>query len=212
MPSGARDPDPIQLARLLDAAARADASEQDVRAAKDHVDEVFAAHWDAINRVCLRYVRDPIRASELTQETMLTAWRKLGEWQGRGSFYSWLYGIARFKCLRANAKRQDLLTSDGILEPASPEATALAQLREDERNEVLAAATALLDPIEREALHLRYECGLPVERISEILALEQASGARGLLQRCRRKLRRQLAQELVGRGHGTSLLFGSIGD
>lgn len=33
-------------------------------------------------------------AEDLTQETFLTAWQKLDEWQGRGQFGTWLCGIA----------------------------------------------------------------------------------------------------------------------
>lgn len=201
---------PEELAALLDGAARVDADPADVAQAKARIDALFEGHRGAVEAVCLRYVGDPVRASELTQETLLTAWRKLAEWEGRGSFYAWLYGIARFQCLRARDKKRDLLTEDGVVEPSSPQADALASLRVAERDAVLRAAVAALDSLEQEAVHLRYERGLPVDRITEILELDQSSGARGLLQRCRRKLRRELGRQLVEVGHGDSLLFGSV--
>jgi hypothetical protein len=43
---------------------------------------------------------------------------------------------------------------------------------------------------------LHYEAGLSVAEVTEVMALENASGARGLLQRARRKLRREVVQSM----------------
>ena len=46
-----------------------------------------------------------------------------------------------------------------------------------------------LEPLEQDAIQLRCVEGLPVDSITAILRVEDRSGARGLLQRARRKLR-----------------------
>ena len=53
----------------------------------------------------------------------------------------------------------------------------------------------------RVAGYLRYVEGLSQEEITVILRLESATGGRGLLQRCRRKLERELREELARIGH-----------
>jgi len=174
------------------------------------VERLFAAHQDRVYAICYRFVRDPERANELAQETLLTAWRKLPEFRGDSRFGTWLYGIARGLCFNAVRRKQDLLSSDGVIETESPEQGALHKLRRREREELLrAAAAAVLDPQEQEAVHLRYVEHLPQARITDLLGLDEASGARGVLQRCRRKLQRELRQRLAELGHGTSFVWES---
>jgi DNA-directed RNA polymerase specialized sigma24 family protein len=56
-----------------------------------------------------------------------------------------------------------------------------------------------LDREELDVLYLKYVEGFPVESITDILALTSSSGARGVLQRARRKLRAAFG------AHGSSL-------
>ena len=62
-----------------------------------------------------------------------------------------------------------------------------------------------LEPQEQEALWLRCFEGLSVDAITEVLAVREASGARAVLQRARRKLRaawRQKQDLAEGAGAG----------
>src|ERR1700735_2926637 len=47
-------------------------------------------------------------AEDLLQETLLAAWRGLGEFEGRASVRTWLYRIATHRCLntRRSARRR----------------------------------------------------------------------------------------------------------
>ena len=168
------------------------------------LDRLFAAHEERVYRLCLRMVGDPNRARELTQETLLVAWKRIDEFEGRARFGTWIHSIARNLCFNAIKKRKELLTEDGILEADSPEAGVVARMRQAERKEVLlqAAAAALTDQ-EQEAVWLRYGEGIGQDDITRIMGLE-GSGARGLLQRCRRKLSRELRQRLVELGHAST--------
>ena len=88
----------------------------------------------------------------------------------------------------------------------------LRSLRAGERAEVIrAAAVAVLDEVEQEAVYLRYAEGMGQEQITEILGLTNATGARGVLQRCRRKLTRELRRRLAELGHGPSFFTDSVG-
>jgi RNA polymerase sigma-70 factor, ECF subfamily len=200
-----------ELRAFLDRVSRNEGTPAEVARARQQVGALFAAEQDRIYCVCLRLVGEPERARDLAQETFLTAYGKLAEFRGEGSFFSWLYGIARFKCMRAGKKKQDALTADGVIEASDPAGSALLSLRRQERDALLmAAAAAVLDEQEQEAVYLRYVENTEIDRITEILEIEDRSGARGLLQRCRRKLDRELRRRLEELGHGTSLLFGSI--
>jgi RNA polymerase sigma-70 factor (ECF subfamily) len=70
----------------------------------------------------VRIVRDPAAADDLVQETFLRLWDRAGQWNGDGSFRSWLLRIATnmaFNHLRTVRRRRE----QPILTPASPEDT-----------------------------------------------------------------------------------------
>ncbi len=144
---------------------------------------------------CHRYVRDPERALELAQEVLLRAWRALGSFQGRARFGSWLFAIARNRCLNEIAAphllRDDEVELDTLPATDGTPERMLEELQDEEALRRLLADT--LDADEREALWLRCFERLPVEEITVVMHLDNATGARGLLQRARRKLRAALA-------------------
>jgi RNA polymerase sigma-70 factor (ECF subfamily) len=205
-------PDAAALARALAELAAAEvppAPELAAALARD-VDRLLEAHQDVVYAVCVRAVGSPEQARELAQDTLLLAYRKLPTFRGEARFRTWLISIARYLCLNARRRHRELLLEDGVFEPTDPGADALRHLRRAERDALLAeAAAAALDADEQEAIHLRYVEHLPLETITAVLGLENKSGARGLLQRCQRKLRAELARRLDALGHGPSLLVGS---
>ncbi len=52
---------------------------------RDHVDRVYA--------LCLRLCGDSGRAQELTQDVFVRAWEKLGTFQGKSAFSTWLHRL-----------------------------------------------------------------------------------------------------------------------
>jgi RNA polymerase sigma-70 factor (ECF subfamily) len=150
---------------------------------------------------CHRYVRDPERALELAQDVLLKAYRGLGSFQGRSRFSSWLFAIARNRCLNEIAApsltRDDDVELDAL---PSTDATPERMLEEQQDEEWLRRLLVEnLDGLEHRALWLRCFERMPVEEITVILGLDNATGARGLLQRARRKLRAALEQARAGR-------------
>lgn len=200
----------LSVAQRLQALGEGCLPDAEARALAAEVDRLFAAHQRVVYSTCLRMIGDRERAAELAQDALLIAYRKLPTFRGEASLAAWLVSIARYRCLNARRKQRDLLTEDGVIDDAS-HATALSALRRNERDALLQrAAAACLDATEQEAVYLRYVEQVPLTRIEELLQLDAKSGARGLLQRCKRKLRRQLDHELKELGHGTSLVFGSV--
>jgi RNA polymerase sigma-70 factor (ECF subfamily) len=168
------------------------------------LDRLFDAHREQIYRLCLRMVRDPARAEELVQETLVVAYTKLPEFQPNARFGTWIYVIARNLCLNTIRKRAELLSTDGVLEVGESADEIFGTLRAEERKGLLVQASqAVLDPIEQEAIYLRYVEGLSQDAITELLELP-GTGARGVLQRCRRKLGRELRRRLTEMGHAST--------
>ncbi len=172
---------------------------------------LFSAHQDRVYALCLRFTGNPESARDLAQDSMLRAFQKLPGFRGDAQFSTWLLAITRYECLNYLRKRRDHLTDDGVIDVQDPARSVLGALRQAERDSLLRdAAAAVLDPIEQEAVHLRYVEHLPLARITELLELDAASGARGLLQRCKRKLGRELRRRLAELGHGSSFVQRSL--
>lgn len=172
--------------------ARRRASEADGRRAAG---ELLRRHRDSVYLWCHRYVRDHERALDMAQDVLLQAYERLDQFEGRSAFSSWLFVIARNRCL--NEMRRDHPRDDGELDLLPDERVRFDELIDDaSRGErLLALMNEVLDPVERKAVWLRYTERMPVEAITTALSLDGKSGARGLLQRARRKLRAAIEGE-----------------
>ena len=174
------------------------------------LDRMFAANQVRVYAVCRRMTGDDETASALAQDTFLTAYRKLPTFRGDSAFGTWLYGIAKMLCLNRIRRRSAVLSEDGVFDAGDPSASVLSRMRKAEREELVRRAAAALSPLEQEAVFLRYVEEVPQDRITELLGITQASGARGVLQKCRRTLTKELSRLLAELGHGTSFVRPSI--
>lgn len=152
---------------------------------------LFGRYQRRVYLWCYRVVRDHERALELAQDVLVSAWRHLDSFGGRARFSSWLFVVARNRCLselRRPVAPVDAAFDLEILrdERGGPEAQLLARLDEEALLDLIREE---LDATEQEALWLRCVEGMAVESITEVLDVREASGARGVLQRARRKLR-----------------------
>lgn len=182
--------------QLVALAVRAGDDPESRRAAS----ELLARHQRRVYLWCYRYVREHERALELAQETLLNAYRSLSTFEGRSRFTSWLFVIARNRCLNAVASPA-LLRDDGAdpdriaVESEDPQVLFEGEQGAERLRRLLMEC---LDEEEREALWLRCFEKVPVDEIGAVMRLDNRSGARGLLQRARRKLRAALYERDTG--------------
>lgn len=159
--------------------------------------ELFERYQERVYLWCLRRVQNHDRALDLAQDVMLSAYRSLANFQGRSLYSSWLFAIARNRCFRALRRPRLLWDEDAELEGLADSSPSADRLVEDQQEEqlVLRLMREVLDPQEQTALWLRCAEQLPVEEITRRLQLTSSSGARGLLQTARRKLRAAMVAE-----------------
>jgi RNA polymerase sigma factor (sigma-70 family) len=171
---------------------------------RDAATALFARYRGRVYLWCFGYVRDHERALDLAQDALLLAWRSLDSFAGRARFSSWLFAIARNRCLSAmrpvSLLRDASAQLDDLIDPQpGPEERLEAQEDEDR---LIALFVQTLEPQEQEAMFLRCVERLPVDEITRTLGVTAASGARGVLQTARRKLAAALArrEDVEGRG------------
>jgi RNA polymerase sigma-70 factor (ECF subfamily) len=153
--------------------------------------ELFGRYHGRVYAWCRRYRRDPDQALDLAQDVLLAAWRSLGTWEGKAPFGGWLFVVTHHACLRA-ARARPLVQEDGCelenLPDPRPDPESDLEDRQ-EREALLALVREHLDTLEQRAVSLRCGERMPVDEITRVLGLQTATGARGLLQTARRKLK-----------------------
>ena len=149
---------------------------------------LMLAYGRDVHRHCYQVLRDRDLADDVHQTVFIEAFRDLARFEGRSSMRTWLYGIARHRCLDAmkiGARwRRRFVRVERLPDPADERPGADAALVE--RGELGALVEALRRlPIEtRIAVLLRFREGLTFEEIGalcgERAATVQARVARAL--------------------------------
>jgi RNA polymerase sigma-70 factor (ECF subfamily) len=178
-PRGNRSPEP----QAADAAAAATEASLLARAQAGDIDafeQLSGAYADRLFMLLLRLLGDPDEAGEVAQEVMLRAWRAVSRFQGRSSYFTWLYRIAVNEANRALAKRDRRPASVPLgpqeLElPTPPNEDPARQAENNELRRALASALAMLPPPLRTAIVLRDVEGFSTQQAAEIAGVSQAA-------------------------------------
>jgi RNA polymerase sigma-70 factor, ECF subfamily len=141
------------------------------------------AHGESIGRLCFALSGSAAAADELTEQTLLSAYRRFTEFRGEGSLRGWLLAIARRHCVEHLEVRRRRGTR---LEP-EPGGRAQSSAQElSPQSKRAERARKLLErvrPSDRQALLLRYLSGLSFRDvglacgIDEGMARQRASDA-----------------------------------
>ncbi|MHC4767464.1 MAG: RNA polymerase sigma factor [Planctomycetota bacterium] len=151
----------------------------------------------------LRRMQSPEDAEDLVQDTFVRAWQRIGQYNPRWQFSTWLYtiahrlAIAQRHRLRREARPACLDRVPAECDPARPAAD-----REQCRH-VWALADRLLPETQRVALWLRYAEGLGTSEIARVLGKSRV-GVRVMLFRARETLAANLRSAPIRRPAATT--------
>jgi RNA polymerase sigma-70 factor (TIGR02960 family) len=166
---------------------------------------------------CYRILGSVADSEDALQETLVTAWRSLGQFEGRASVRTWMYRIATTRCLNIlrSASRRPAMTLPPGVEPPEPsrqgeviwlepypdllleelpDASAGPEARYEAREAMsLAFVTALqlLPPRQRATLILRDVLDFPASEVAGMLDATEQS-VTSALKRARATLGREL--------------------
>jgi RNA polymerase sigma factor (sigma-70 family) len=176
---------------------RAALEDRDSLGARKAASDLLARYQQRVYGWCIQHVRDHERALELAQEVLLSAYRNLDSFGGRAQFSSWMFSIVRNRCI-SEMRRPRLLADEDCdpetLRSNSPSPAEMLVEKLDEEA-LLNLIKTCLTPQEQEVLWLRCIRRMPLDTINRALDIQQASGARGVLQSARRKLKAVLEAE-----------------
>jgi RNA polymerase sigma-70 factor, ECF subfamily len=170
--------------------------------AREAASTLLDRYRERVYRWCYGRVGNQEEALDLAQDVLLSAYRGLESFDGRARFSSWLFSIARNRCL--NALRRPQLFEEGLEMERFPNRQVgqdeLLTERQDE-DRLLAIIREHLPPLDRQVLWLRCFEKMPVDNITRLLDIEESSGARAVLQRARRRLRAAMSAEEGDEAH-----------
>jgi RNA polymerase sigma-70 factor (ECF subfamily) len=159
----------------------------------------LATEREWLVRLCGYLSGDSAAAQDLTQETLLEAWRLREKLSDTSGYKPWLAAIARNVCLRWRRNRS-LYTSRVVTDPtlleAIPDNTDFeTELEKEELAVLLDRALALLPPDTREILIARYIGESPLAEVARRLGISE-NGVAVRVHRGKLALRRILLSQM----------------
>lgn len=136
-------------------------------------EEVICEHYKSIYRFIVYLSGDANISEDLTQETFISAWANIDQFEGRASLKSWLHRIAYNKFLdseRSSKKHSDLTA--GLKEDNSSEQKSfdpLHRISQDEHSCILFDAMHKLESGEYVVIVLHYMQDFSYSEMAEIL-------------------------------------------
>ncbi|HEY7403827.1 MAG TPA: RNA polymerase sigma factor [Candidatus Angelobacter sp.] len=171
-------------------------SEADKGLTEQYLNELFRRHHMKVARWCLSVTGDRESAADLAQEVCVKAYQNLSYFKGQSKFSTWLYSITRNHCLNALRSRSNApeMDSDEAVMETLPDMGSDSPLASVERKQQGEIARQLinetLDETEKAVFTLHFGEELPLDAITRMLKLENASGAKAYLVSAKRKLDR----------------------
>ncbi|MDG3003704.1 sigma-70 family RNA polymerase sigma factor [Paludisphaera mucosa] len=160
---------------------------------------------DRLYPMLLRLLGSPEDAQDVLQDAFIRGFEKLDQYQGESTFYTWMYRIAvnlamsrlRRPRLRRLLRLLDAHRGRPALDPPdeSPSSTPSYAAERAEREAIVGAALAALDPDHRAVVVLKDYEGRRYEEIGELLGVPIGT-VRSRLHRARHQLRLRL-QSLI---------------
>ena len=144
---------------------------------RDQAEQLFERHLDALYEfVYYRVGKDVATTEDIVQDTILVAFERLSDFDGRSSLHTWMCGIAKNKIRSRSRKRrpisvEDLLARsdadiDEILANIEREPLPDEVLESSETEDLVGATLSSLPPGYRDALRAKYVDGKSVTELA----------------------------------------------
>jgi len=156
------------------------------------LDELFQRYYARVALWCWRVAGEREAAADMAQDVFLKVFRNLESFRGDAKFSTWLYAVTRNHCfteVKSRASR-DSRTSEPVadtLADDAPDAHAILE-RDDSDAAVRELMQRSLTEVELRVMTLHYVEELPLDTITRLLELPNASGAKAYLVSAKRKL------------------------
>jgi RNA polymerase sigma factor (sigma-70 family) len=196
------DLDRLSDEELIERARRESAAEADACLAL-----LYRRYYPKVAAWCLRISGDRQGAADLAQEVFLRVHERLGSFRSESRFSTWLYTVTRSVVINrgvaARRRQMDPLDEEGAPEPVEPAPGADEVVAKDQiLRELRQAMERDLEPLEAKVLYLHYVDGLELAAITDLLKLENKSGAKAYIVGGRRKLERRFGRWLARQSAG----------
>lgn len=166
------------------------------------LDDLYRRYSRKVALWCYRICGDADRAADATQEVFLRLHSRIHLFRGESLFSTWLYTLTRRTTLTFLTRGQGSRPAAESLEALAPADTPAVEASEERLGEVdlqrRLGAALRQDLSSQEALvvRLHYDMGMTLPAITELLELENRSGAKALLVAAKRRLRARFAREI----------------
>ncbi len=170
----------------------------DLPARNSLVDRLFQRHHSRVAAWCYRLTGDVDGSADLAQDIFLKAYQRLDSFRGESRFTTWLYTIARNQCMdrlraRASNPEQNIEAAQEQLEDFRAEPITDVLERRESEELVRRLMRESLDETETKVMTLHYVHEMPLDSVTRVLRLTNASGAKAHIVSARRKLARAIA-------------------
>jgi RNA polymerase sigma-70 factor, ECF subfamily len=165
------------------------------------LEALYDRHYRRVAGWCYRLCRQREEAAELAQDVFLRVHSRIDTFREESRFTTWLYQVTRSVVLgrlQFEARRRTAsIDDDGMAEPEDPEPQAVERLSQAQLASALGEAVRRdLEPTEAKILYLHYVDGLTLPAITDLLRLDNKSGAKAFVVSGRRKLQRRFGRWL----------------
>ena len=172
-----------------------------LRDTSENIGELYKEHYDKVYGVVLKIVRDEDKARDVTQDVFVSLYEKIGQFEGRSEFSTWLYRVAVNRALDylrgcGRHKTESIQELAGSSSSGLADADSIYFIDEDEDTEEkvvyrarianLKWAIQRLKPYERETLELSL-MDLREPEIGKVLGIPEGT-VKSRLHRARKSL------------------------
>lgn len=137
----------------------------------DAVRDLYAQYGQRLYAYALRLTDDAATAEDVTQNTLVTAWRTARSFRAEGRLIAWLLGIVHHTAMKALRNRTNYLddVAEESLREDKPTPEEQAQVK-DERRWVRQGMQSL-SPEHRAVLELIFYQGLTLNEVAQVLGV-----------------------------------------